>query len=223
MPGSASLTPDFLPVLSRGRHRNSRMGACFMEMASVLAGERWSDHPRCTHPLLADLAQRVNDRTSDEQRHHLATLIPAVVGLTGDHWSMDARIALRCATTALPVAPADLQNALAVCVLTADSALAVLAGKPAGSLEPRSAAALDAAPDAAQWARAFAHQAGVTARGIRRQAAPSAVRVAVRAIAEGAADPDLALRQLLADVIDDCRAVDVRVSVSRPMVGAASV
>lgn len=194
-----------------------------MEMASVLAGERWSDHPRCTHPLLGDLARRVNDRTSDEQRHHLAILIPAVVGLTSDHWSMDARIALRCATTALPVAPVGLQNALAVSVLTADSALAVLAGKPARSLEPGSAAALDAAPAAAQWARVFAHQVGITARGIRRQAAPSAVRVAVRAIAEGATDPDLALRQLLTDVINDCRAVDVPGSADRHLLRARSI
>ena len=43
--------PDLVPILSRGKHRNPRKGACFMEMASYLAGERWSDHPRCTHPL----------------------------------------------------------------------------------------------------------------------------------------------------------------------------
>ncbi|WP_344829386.1 hypothetical protein [Nonomuraea dietziae] len=44
---------DHMPILSRGRHRNPRKGACFMELASYLAGERWSDHPACTHPLLA--------------------------------------------------------------------------------------------------------------------------------------------------------------------------
>ena len=40
--------PALLPVLSRGKHRNPRKGACFMEFASLLAGERWSDHPACT-------------------------------------------------------------------------------------------------------------------------------------------------------------------------------
>nr|MBA2767588.1 hypothetical protein [Sporichthyaceae bacterium] len=74
MSGSSS-TPELLPILSRGKHRSSRKGACFMEMASVLAGERWSDHPRCTHPLLAELARLVNDSTSDAQRHRLAVLI----------------------------------------------------------------------------------------------------------------------------------------------------
>ena len=48
----SSTLPDGMPVLSRGRHRTPRRGACFMEFASLLAGERWSDHPSCTHPLL---------------------------------------------------------------------------------------------------------------------------------------------------------------------------
>jgi hypothetical protein len=37
--------PDLFPILSPGKHRNPRSGACFMELASLLAGERWSDHP----------------------------------------------------------------------------------------------------------------------------------------------------------------------------------
>ena len=75
--------PDGLPVLSRGKHRSARKGACFMEMASVLANEPWSDHPRCTHPLLAHLARLVNDYTSDDNRSELAVMIPSVVGLRG--------------------------------------------------------------------------------------------------------------------------------------------
>jgi hypothetical protein len=59
---SSTSSPDLLPVLSRGKHRNPRRGACFMELASFLAGERWSDHPSCTHPLLAEVARNVNDR-----------------------------------------------------------------------------------------------------------------------------------------------------------------
>ena len=57
---------DFLPLLSRGKHRRSAKGACVMEYASYLAGEKWSDHPACTHPLLAELARQVNDFISDE-------------------------------------------------------------------------------------------------------------------------------------------------------------
>ena len=93
--------PDMLPVLSRGKHRNPHKGACFMELVSYLAGERWSDHPACTHSLLASVARLVNDHTSDEGRPHLAELIPSVIGLTGDDPHIDAMITLRCATIAL--------------------------------------------------------------------------------------------------------------------------
>ena len=69
-------TPELMPILSRGKHRNPRRGACFMEMASFLAGERWSDHPRCTHPLLATLARLVNDNLSDQLRPKLIPMLP---------------------------------------------------------------------------------------------------------------------------------------------------
>ena len=85
--------PDLVPILSRGKHRSPRKGACFMELASYLAGERWSDHPRCTHPLLASVARLVNDLTSDGQRSRLAGLIPCVIGMTSDDPRIDARIA----------------------------------------------------------------------------------------------------------------------------------
>ena len=62
---------DVMPILSRGRHRSPRRGACFMEFASYLAGERWSDHPACTHGTLAHLARLVNDLTSDAGRARL--------------------------------------------------------------------------------------------------------------------------------------------------------
>ena len=74
-----------------------------MELASYLAGERCSDHPACTHPLLAAIARLVNDHTSDKGRPRLAELIPSVIGLTGDDPHIDALITLRCTTIALPV------------------------------------------------------------------------------------------------------------------------
>ena len=115
-----SQLPALLPMLSRGKHRNPRKGACFMEFASLLAGERWSDHPACTHPLLAAVARHVNDHTSDAGRQRLAGLIPSVIGLTGDDLHIDARIALGSATMALPVVAADRQRVMAVSVLSCD-------------------------------------------------------------------------------------------------------
>jgi len=208
MSGRAPSAPDLLPILSRGKHRSSRKGACFMEMASVLAGERWSDHPRCTHPLLGELARLVNDCTSDAGRQELAVLIPSVVGLTSDDVRSDARIALRAATTALPVASADRQKALAVAVITADSVLAVLDGRPPGDLLPTSRAALDAAPEARRWGYGFVRRTGITAKGFRRHAAPHTVRIAVLDIAESCVpDPDALLRSLLAGAVADCTSV----------------
>src|SRR5438094_8542303 len=104
MSGYKAHPPELVPILSRGKHRNPRKGACFMELASLLAGERFSDHPACTHPLLAAVARHVNDYTSDAARPRLAGLIPSVIGLTSDDLHVDARIALRSATMALPVA-----------------------------------------------------------------------------------------------------------------------
>ena len=64
-----------------------------MELVSFLAGERWSDHPSCTHPLLAGLARLVNDCTSDANRRRLAPLLPSVIGLTSADVRVDVRIA----------------------------------------------------------------------------------------------------------------------------------
>src|SRR6185312_13161890 len=167
--------PELVPVLSRGKHRSARRGACFMEMASVLAGERWTDHPRCTHPLLAELARLVNDCSSDACRSELAALVPSVIGLTGDDPRVDVGIALRCAQAAVPVASSERQSTLAVAILAANRVLAELDGCPADQLDERSRRALDEIPHAAQWAARCVVPAAITPRRSRR--APAAARV----------------------------------------------
>jgi hypothetical protein len=200
--------PDLLPTLSRGKHRSPRRGACFMEFASVLAGERWSDHPACTHPLLAAVARHVNDFTSDAGRSRLAPLIPAVIGLTGDDLRIDARIALRSATMALPVVAAESQRVMAVSVLACERVLAGLDGRPLDDLQEQSRAALARAPHAAAWAyrfRRWARPSAPSAKRFRRQAAPSIVREAVEGIAQSTVpDPDGMLRDLLVQAIAEC-------------------
>jgi hypothetical protein len=200
--------PALLPLLSRGKHRNPRKGACFMELASVLAGERWSDHPACTHPLLAAVARHVNDFTTDAGRPRLAGLIPSVIGLTADDLRIDARIALRSATMALPVVAADRQRVMAVAVLACERVLAELDGRPVGELRASSRSALARAPLAAAWAGRFiARGGGPSARRFRRQAAPTIVRVAAEGIAEACVpDPDAMLRDLLVQAIGECAA-----------------
>jgi hypothetical protein len=200
-------TPDWMPVLSRGKHRSPRSGACFMEFASYLAGERWSDHPRCTHPLLAELARSVNDCTSDQQRSRLAGLIPSVIGLTSQDVRVDARIALHCARVALPVVSAERQEVLAVSVIAAERVLADLDGRPADSMQEQSVRVLQQVPQATRWANRFIREAGLSPRGFRRHAAPTTIRCAVRGIAEACIpDPDTLLRELLTDAIRDTAA-----------------
>jgi hypothetical protein len=195
-------------MLSQGKHRNPRKGACFMEMASFLAGERWSDHPTCTHPLLADVARLINDNTSDPGRQRLAGMIPSVIGLTSDDPHVDGRIALRCATMALPVVASQRQCVMAVSVLTCERALATLDGREPGALAEASRWALAQAPYAARWAELFTGDADVSPRAFRRRAARRIVRLAVEGIASSCiADPDSVLRELLAAVIEECAAV----------------
>ncbi|RVX40487.1 hypothetical protein EDD27_2898 [Nonomuraea polychroma] len=199
---------DHLPVLSRGRHRNPKRGACFMELASYLAGERWSDHPACTHPLLAALARLVNDNVSDESRAKLVGLVPSIIGLASDDLRVDARIALRCATTALPVAAAERQLALAVSVLAAEEMLARLDGAPSGRLSEESRRAMEEVPQAAEQARRFSRAARITEKGFRRYAAPNAVQLSVVGIVQACIpDPDALLRRLLEETITDCDAL----------------
>lgn len=178
-----------------------------MELASYLAGERWSDHPSCTHPLLAGLARLVNDHTTDARRSELIDLVPSIIGVAGDDLRLDARIALRAATTALPVAAAERQLALAVSVLAAEEMLAKLDGREP-RLEEQSRAAFRQAPLAAESARRFSRAARMTGRNFRRFAAPNAVQLAVVGIAQACVpDPDTILRDLLIRAIADTRAL----------------
>jgi hypothetical protein len=198
--------PESLPLLSRGKHRKPRNGACAMEFASYLAGEKWSDHPACTHRLLAELARQVNDFTSDRTRQSLVELVPDLIGLTGCDLRIDVRIALRAARTALPVVSEEQQRMMATAVLTCERLLAKLDGCPGRPMSQDSNDALGLAPGAATWARRFTRNTSVSRRVFRRQSAPSIVRYAVRGIAQACVpDPDSVLRDMLTGAIEDCK------------------
>jgi hypothetical protein len=199
--------PELIPLLSRGKHRSPRKGACFMELASYLAGERWSDHPACTHPLLASLSRLVNDHTTDAGRQRLVGLVPSVIGLTSDDPHVDAQLALRAATTALPVAAAERQRVLAVAVLAAERVQAILDGRAPDRLEARSRWALAQVPHAAEWAERYTREITTAPEGFRKHGAPTIVRQAVVGIARACVpDPDSMLHDLLGGAIEDCTA-----------------
>jgi hypothetical protein len=202
---SHTRTPDLMPVLSRGKHRNPRKGACFMELASYLAGEPWSDHPRCTHPLLATLAREVNDHVSDASRVWLAPLIPEVIGLTSDDPRADAWIARQVALTALPLVSAEKQGVAAVALFLCERHLASTEGREGTPLSPEVAAALDDVPRARDWAEEYLTMSLWPAGDFRLRSAPRIVHSAVWGIA-GAAIPDVdtVLIDLLQRVITSC-------------------
>ncbi len=180
-----------------------------MEYASWLAGERWSDHPGCTHPLLASLARLVNDHTSADGRSRLVGLIPSVIGVTGADPRVDLGIAIQCATSAIPVVAEHRQRALAVSLLTSRRVLDDLVGGTTADddtgLLGQVGDALAQVPYAARWAEQFTAIKDVTLEAYRRRAAPAAIRIAVVGIAEAAiSDRDALLHELLTTVIDDC-------------------
>jgi hypothetical protein len=179
-----------------------------MEYASYLAGEKWSDHPSCTHPLLGELARQINDFISNETRQSLAELVPDLIGLIGSDLRIDLRIALRVARTALPIVAEERQRMMAIAVLTCERLLADLDGCPGAPLSRESNDALELAPGAAVWARRFTRNTSVSSRVFRREAAPSIVRYGVQGIAHACVpDPDSLLRDLLVGAIEDCRAL----------------
>ncbi|CAN5517516.1 hypothetical protein BH10ACT6_BH10ACT6_01430 [soil metagenome] len=195
--------PQLVPTLSAGRHRSARTGACFMEFASFLAGERWSDSPQCTDPVLATLARAVNDTMSDARRSELVADIPRVIGLRGDELRLGLVVALRAATSALPVANMERQRALAVGIIAVIDALAEL-----GINRPRAgeaaARALEQVPDATVWADA--HLADWRARpaDLLRHGCGAIVRTAALGVAQACIDdPDTLLAGMLRDAIED--------------------
>lgn len=69
--------------LERGRHRSPEHGACVLELASMLAGEPFSDRPRSVCPVVAAFLRTVNDELADEQRQRLYPLAARIAGSAG--------------------------------------------------------------------------------------------------------------------------------------------
>jgi hypothetical protein len=69
--------------LSRGNHKSPQEGACVMELASMLAGEPFSDHPTTACPVIASLLRTYNDVLDDEPRQALYGYAAKAVGSRG--------------------------------------------------------------------------------------------------------------------------------------------
>ena len=179
-----------------------------MEYASYLAGEAWSDHPACTAPALASLARMVNDCISDAARGHLVTMIPSVIGLTGDGTLTAVRLAGRAASAALPIASEGRQRALAAGLLRCDELLAGCGESPSSTSRSLIRGALESTPGAHSWARTFVRAAGdLNPRSIPLMS-DAIIRTAVVGIADACVpNPDDRLRELLRLAIADCAGI----------------
>ena len=197
-----STFPDALPVLAVGHHRDPRDGGCLMEWVSLLAGERWSDHPACTHPLLAHLARSVNDRVSDASRPALMHLLPMLTGARSDDRSWSLEIAAVTVRHALRRAGSQDARELAVGLMTLDRLLGPTDGRTPAEMRATTTEALATVPTAAAWAEEFTRAMGEPrhVRGLTRGIVDASITTV-----SAASDADDALVAMLTDAVLTCQ------------------
>src|SRR3954452_14210709 len=64
--------------LARGRHRDPQAGICAMEVSSILAEERFTDHPQNVCPAVAAFLRGYNDALNTRMRQRLYGIAAAV-------------------------------------------------------------------------------------------------------------------------------------------------
>jgi hypothetical protein len=194
-----TIAPDRLAeldglMLTKGAHSSWEEGACVMEAVAYVAGEPFSDHPKCASPVIAAFLRSWNDDLDDETRQRLKPYIPRLVGTKGTKrqeekraWMATDWLARECAPAFLRLAGltehAEALEGLAALTTTkrAEKAQPTLAAAGDAAWAATRDAALAAAGDAA-WAAA-----GDAARAATRDAALAAAGDAARAAAGDAA------------------------------------
>lgn len=79
--------------LSRGTHKSPEEGACVMELASMLAGEPFSDHPNSVCPVIGAFLRDYNDSVPEQRRQDLYRYAAVVVGTRASMGVQRARAA----------------------------------------------------------------------------------------------------------------------------------
>jgi hypothetical protein len=198
--------PDSMPVLSRGKHRRPRNGACLMEYVSVLAGGPFTDSPPCTDPTLAAIARSVNDYSSDAMRQQLAVLASDLTVAAPLPVSVQQALARRCLLTAIPYSTGSRRRVLVVGLLGLDRASS---GSTKGfspydvSLDAEFA--LLGCDTAVREAIGHLEELPVGLAQHHKRGLAVAIELAVQTIAEEASDADEVLYRLLVSCLDDHR------------------
>src|SRR3954447_9336398 len=124
--------PTFQTVrLRRGAHASPEHGVCVVELASMLAEERFSDHPRSVCRVIAGFLRVYNDRLPPSDLDEIRPLAAVVVGSAAS-WSVRRRRRRRL------IAWRRAENARReIGRFRAPEEVAVGAGRPAGGLDGR--------------------------------------------------------------------------------------
>ena len=69
--------------LSKGKHASPEDGACVMELASMLAGEPFTDHPASVCPVIGSFLRSYNDAIDERRRQSLYEYASRAVGSRG--------------------------------------------------------------------------------------------------------------------------------------------
>jgi hypothetical protein len=77
--------------IRKGRHLSPERGACVIELASMLAGEPFGDHPRSVCPVIAGFLRGYNDLLPDGQHDELYPYASLVVGTAAPRGVQRAR------------------------------------------------------------------------------------------------------------------------------------
>ena len=77
--------------LSKGKHASPEDGACVMELASMLAGEPFTDHPASVCPVIGSFLRSYNDSIDERRRQSLYAYASRVVGSRGAQRVQEAR------------------------------------------------------------------------------------------------------------------------------------
>lgn len=78
-------------ILYQGNHYPGNE-MCIMEAVAFIAGEEWSDRPKCASPVITELAQGLNDNFSDKNRSLLIPYILRIIGTASDQEVEDKRL-----------------------------------------------------------------------------------------------------------------------------------
>ena len=134
---NAANLPDGLPELRRGSHVSPRDGACLMEYVSVLAGEQFTDRPRCVDPLLVRLAWAVNDTVSRQVRVQLPPLALRFIGTSNTNPLTAPTVVAACCAYSLPFARSHERSALLRAKRRAEARIARVRQQAAAGRRPR--------------------------------------------------------------------------------------